>query len=79
MPTLQDVAGDTGIFTDGNWILSENMDAGGKYGVIQFKHVGIGNATILNIRLKFNRLCCHPAGIFLRVGRVSTSRKILSE
>ncbi|MBI5354258.1 MAG: restriction endonuclease subunit S [Chloroflexi bacterium] len=42
MPTLQDVAGDTGIFTDGNWILSENMDANGKYGVIQLKHVGIG-------------------------------------
>jgi len=42
MPTLQDVAGDTGIFTDGNWILSENMDANGKYGVIQLKHVGVG-------------------------------------
>ena len=43
MSTLQDVAGETGIFTDGNWILSENMDVNGKYGVIQLKHVGIGD------------------------------------
>ena len=42
MPTLHDVIGETGIFTDGNWILSENMDANGKYGVIQLKHVGVG-------------------------------------
>ncbi len=42
MTTLQDIAKPDGIFTDGDWILSENMDINGKYGVIQLKHLGIG-------------------------------------
>jgi type I restriction enzyme, S subunit len=42
MATLQNVVGHDGVFIDGDWILSENMDANGKYGVIQLKHVGIG-------------------------------------
>lgn len=42
MATLQDAAGTGGLFTDGDWILSENMAAEGSIGVIQLKHVGVG-------------------------------------
>src|SRR5206468_6784930 len=37
-----DAAGESGLFTDGDWILSVNMDKAGPFGVIQLKHVGVG-------------------------------------
>jgi type I restriction enzyme, S subunit len=42
MSTLAEVAGKRGLFTDGDWILSENMSKYGTIGVIQLKHVGVG-------------------------------------
>jgi type I restriction enzyme S subunit len=42
MAILKDAAGNKGILSDGDWILSEDMDANGKVGVIQLKHVGVG-------------------------------------
>jgi type I restriction enzyme, S subunit len=42
MASIADAAGESGLFTDGDWILSENMTADGTVGVIQLKHVGIG-------------------------------------
>ena len=42
MAKLRDAIGDSGLFIDGDWILSENMDGSGDIGVIQLKHVGIG-------------------------------------
>ncbi len=42
MAKLKDAAGNNGLFTDGDWILSENLNNAGTIGVIQLKHVGIG-------------------------------------
>jgi type I restriction enzyme S subunit len=42
MATIEDAAGKCGLFTDGDWILSENMATEGTIGVIQLKHVGVG-------------------------------------
>ena len=42
MTTLRDAVGARGLFTDGDWILSENMSNQGTIGVIQLKHVGVG-------------------------------------
>lgn len=42
MAKLRDAAGTRGLFTDGDWILSENMDKAGTVRVIQLKHVGVG-------------------------------------
>jgi type I restriction enzyme S subunit len=42
MAKIEDAAGKYGLFTDGDWILSENMSAEGTIGVIQLKHVGVG-------------------------------------
>jgi type I restriction enzyme S subunit len=42
MAKIEDAAGKCGLFTDGDWILSENMAATGTIGVIQLKHVGVG-------------------------------------
>ncbi len=42
MTTLRDAVGTDGLFTDGDWILSENMSPAGTIGVIQLKHVGVG-------------------------------------
>lgn len=42
MAYLADAAGRSGLFTDGDWILSENMTLNGGIGVIQLKHVGVG-------------------------------------
>jgi type I restriction enzyme, S subunit len=42
MAKIEDAAGKCGLFTDGDWILSENMAAEGTIGVIQLKHVGVG-------------------------------------
>lgn len=43
MSVLRHASGEKGIFTDGDWILSENMEATGSIGVIQLKHVGNGD------------------------------------
>jgi type I restriction enzyme, S subunit len=40
---LRDAAGNRGIFTDGDWILTENMDVDGTVAVIQLKHVGVND------------------------------------
>ncbi|MGI8495352.1 MAG: restriction endonuclease subunit S [Pyrinomonadaceae bacterium] len=42
MQKLKDTIGDKGLLTDGDWILSENLDNGGSVGVIQLKHIGVG-------------------------------------
>ena len=42
MAKIEDAAGNCGLFTDGDWILSENMAPEGTIGVIQLKHVGVG-------------------------------------
>ncbi len=42
MAKIEDAAGKCGLFTDGDWILSENMAAKGTIGVIQLKHIGVG-------------------------------------
>ena len=42
MAYISDTAGQKGLFTDGDWILSENMSKDGTVGVIQLKHVGVG-------------------------------------
>jgi type I restriction enzyme S subunit len=42
MPVLSDATGRKGLMTDGDWILSSNMDQNGSIGVIQLKHVGVG-------------------------------------
>lgn len=42
MATLRDVTGRTGLMTDGDWILTENMDPNGSIGVVQLKHIGVG-------------------------------------
>lgn len=41
--TIKNAAGNGGLFTDGDWILSENMDANGKVAVIQLKHIGVND------------------------------------
>jgi type I restriction enzyme, S subunit len=43
MAKIEDAAGRRGLFTDGDWILSENMADGGTIGVIQLKHLGVGD------------------------------------
>jgi type I restriction enzyme, S subunit len=43
MATLKEAAGTRGLFTDGDWILSDNMSEDGTIGVIQLKHVGVGD------------------------------------
>jgi type I restriction enzyme S subunit len=43
MATLKEAAGTRGPFTDGDWILSDNMSEDGTIGVIQLKHVGVGD------------------------------------
>jgi type I restriction enzyme S subunit len=42
MAILADAIGEGGLMNDGDWILSENMDSNGSIGVIQLKHVGVG-------------------------------------
>lgn len=42
MAQLHNAIGTKGLFTDGDWILSDNMDKAGTIGVIQLKHVGVG-------------------------------------
>jgi type I restriction enzyme S subunit len=42
MAKIEDAAGQRGLFTDGDWILSDNMVGKGTIGVIQLKHVGVG-------------------------------------
>jgi type I restriction enzyme, S subunit len=44
-------AGKEGLFTDGDWILSENMAKDGTIGVIQLKHLGVGE--FLNKEFQF--------------------------
>lgn len=42
MAILVDAIDEGGLMNDGDWILSENMDSNGSIGVIQLKHVGVG-------------------------------------
>lgn len=42
MARLRDCIGKLGMFTDGDWILTQNMDKAGTIGVIQLKHIGVG-------------------------------------
>jgi type I restriction enzyme, S subunit len=42
MAKIEDAAGKSGLFTDGDWILSTNMTAEGTIGIIQLKHIGVG-------------------------------------
>lgn len=42
MAKIEDAAGKSGLFTDGDWILSENMIPNGTIGIIQLKHIGVG-------------------------------------
>ena len=51
MPILRDAVGNSGLMTDGDWILSKNMDSAGSIGVIQLKHVGVGE--FLNKQFQF--------------------------
>lgn len=62
MTKLEDAAAKKGMFTDGDWILSENMAKDGTIGVIQLKHVGIGEFLDKEFqfisRSTFNELGC---------------------
>ncbi|MBM4161169.1 MAG: hypothetical protein FJ217_08720 [Ignavibacteria bacterium] len=49
--TLGSVIGSDGLFTDGDWILSQNMDDEGSIRLIQLADVGVG--TFLNKSSKF--------------------------
>jgi type I restriction enzyme S subunit len=62
MAILKDAVGSNGVFTDGDWILSENMDINGEYGVIQLKHIGVGEFLRKDFKFitkdKFRELKC---------------------
>jgi type I restriction enzyme S subunit len=74
MATIEDAAGQCGLFTDGDWILSENMVADGTIGVIQLKHVGVGEFHYKEFQFisnsTFNELGCTE----VRPGDVLISR-----
>jgi type I restriction enzyme S subunit len=74
MAKIEDAAGKCGLFTDGDWILSENMAAEGTIGVIQLKHVGVGEFHDKEFQFisnsTFNKLGCTE----VRPGDVLISR-----
>jgi type I restriction enzyme S subunit len=62
MDNIAGAAGKRGLFTDGDWILSENMAKQGTVGVIQLKHVGVGEFLYKDFQFisesTFNELGC---------------------